>query len=332
MDKISGIYCIENKITNKKYIGKSVDIIKRWNEHKSLLNRNVHENTYLQHAWNKYGEYFFDFYILEECNKQELNEKEIMYISKYNTTNRMYGYNRTPGGTGGNTICTYSEEQLIEYKKRKSKILKGRHLVGENSPNAKLTNSQVIEIIQMILDGKYDDEIAIKYNVSEKTINDIRNHKKWLHLTDGIEFPKIKRRFNDRNETIVQYDLDGNFICRYASLVDLKKTLGLNTSLISQVCRGIRKTAYGYVFRFNEDPFDKFDHKKHSSRLTSVDQYDLDYNLIATYPSVAEAERVIGVRIDGAIYTNKKYTAGGFYWSKHGEIPLYMLEKENKNV
>ena len=37
MDKVCGIYCIENLINSKKYIGQSVDIKSRFKKHISLL-------------------------------------------------------------------------------------------------------------------------------------------------------------------------------------------------------------------------------------------------------------------------------------------------------
>lgn len=60
-DKICGIYCIENKINNKKYIGMSRDIKRRWSEHKTELNTHTHVNQYLQSSWGKYGKDNFDF-------------------------------------------------------------------------------------------------------------------------------------------------------------------------------------------------------------------------------------------------------------------------------
>ena len=52
---ISGIYCIENGINHKKYIGQSKNILYRWKKHISALNSNTHDNSYLQSSWNKYG-------------------------------------------------------------------------------------------------------------------------------------------------------------------------------------------------------------------------------------------------------------------------------------
>ena len=47
-DNLSGIYCIENLVNHKKYIGMSRDIKRRWIEHRTELNHNQHDNQYQQ--------------------------------------------------------------------------------------------------------------------------------------------------------------------------------------------------------------------------------------------------------------------------------------------
>lgn len=95
-----GIYKIENKINGKVYIGKSIDINRRWYSHKNELNGQRHCNNYLQNSWNKYGEDNFIFEILELCQKEELNDREKFWIETYYANNAITGYNLTSGGDG----------------------------------------------------------------------------------------------------------------------------------------------------------------------------------------------------------------------------------------
>ena len=74
--KVSGIYCIENKINNKTYIGSSKNLYQRLLKHFALLRHDKHENAHLQSAWNKYGEENFEWFILEFCDTSILTERE----------------------------------------------------------------------------------------------------------------------------------------------------------------------------------------------------------------------------------------------------------------
>lgn len=116
-DIICGIYSIRNVVNGKRYIGQSVNIKVRWKQHESELKHGTHDNDYLQKSWNKYGPDNFIFEILEECDRQELDDKERYYIHYYDTLNRDHGYNLKDGGQD-HPKC---KEQVCE---KMSKIMK----------------------------------------------------------------------------------------------------------------------------------------------------------------------------------------------------------------
>lgn len=91
----SGIYQIYNKITNKRYIGSSISMRRRWSQHLFALRHNQHHSKHLQAAWNKYGEDSFEFKCLELCEPENLLSLEHEYILYYKTTDRQFGYNTT---------------------------------------------------------------------------------------------------------------------------------------------------------------------------------------------------------------------------------------------
>ena len=95
---MKGIYAIINKRNNKKYIGESMDISRRWEEHKRDLNLNCHHNYKLQNDWNKFGEDNFEFRVLitlspniDVMEKYILLYTESKIIKQYNTIKE--GYN-----------------------------------------------------------------------------------------------------------------------------------------------------------------------------------------------------------------------------------------------
>lgn len=90
-NQITGIYVLTCRVNGKRYIGQSIDIKRRWNEHRKCKSF----APMISKAIKKYGWENFDKEILEVCSKEKLDEREIYYIAKYSPE-----YNLTKGGDG----------------------------------------------------------------------------------------------------------------------------------------------------------------------------------------------------------------------------------------
>jgi group I intron endonuclease len=113
--KIAGIYGLRNILTNKWYVGQSIDVKFRWKKYSYSDCRN---QTKLFNALKKYGYDSFEKIILEEClpDANVLNLREDYWIDYYDAIDN--GYNiRRAGGKG---------PMPQETKDRISNALKGK--------------------------------------------------------------------------------------------------------------------------------------------------------------------------------------------------------------
>ena len=156
-----GIYCFTNKVNGKKYVGQSLSIESRFNSHKNchLNERYNGYDTKFYRALRKYGFDNFDFCVLEECSKEELNNREKYYISLFDSFNS--GYNSSDGGeTVGNGS-------------------------GENHHQAALTEVQILEIKELLREGgKTQKSIAELYDTTQSNISQINLRRRWAGIGD----------------------------------------------------------------------------------------------------------------------------------------------------
>ena len=104
------IYKITNQINNLSYIGKTIRPVKvRWYEH---VKTELYNGSRLHNALLEYGIDNFSFEIIEDNIPNELLDKREQYWIEYYETFTGYGYNMTPGGTGGAVYSKLSLEQV----------------------------------------------------------------------------------------------------------------------------------------------------------------------------------------------------------------------------
>lgn len=147
----------------------------------------------------------------------------------------------------------YSKKQYKELVKDKIFIKRGYN------QNCILTEKQVLEIIDRLKNNEFNSDISKDYGVSSNTIDDIRHHKTWTYLTKNIEFDDIStRKRPGKSKPIIQYDLFGNFVKRWDNARRIQDELGISYKQISQVCNGNKRISHNFIWRFENDAFDKY--------------------------------------------------------------------------
>jgi group I intron endonuclease len=183
MTIISGIYCIENIVNNKKYIGMACNINRRKNTHFYLLNKGIHHNPYLQSAYNKYGRENFVFYVIQKIyDKKRLGNMELYWISYYNSfCDDGEGYNLTRGGDGSFYPSLETRKRISDASRGENNGNFGNHL----SDDAKKRISDANSGENSPLFGKQKSEETKKRMSENHTDNSGENHPNFgKHLSE----------------------------------------------------------------------------------------------------------------------------------------------------
>lgn len=245
MGIICCIYTITNNITNKIYVGKTNDFNRRVSQHKLALRKNIHNNIYLQRAWNTYGEKSFVFEVLEEYPYEYLYSMEHYWCNMLDVHNEKYGYNTKPTDPFNKSG---SSAEAIE-KTRKALI--GRKLSLET--RKKLSDAHKGKIISA--ETKLKHSIAAKgRKASEETRKklSIYRYNNPLRSFIGKRHPEklMKQIANKIKKPVIQYDLNMKFIKIWESATDVYKQLGISSQNIGSCCNFNRKQAGGYLWRY----------------------------------------------------------------------------------
>ena len=324
-EKICGIYCIENLINNKVYIGQSIDVYQRLSSHKSALKHNRHDNTYLQHAYNKYGAENFDFSILCECTPDELDNLERYYIlDVYNSTDRSKGYNRESGGTLRKIVSKETRKKISEAGKRRfqnpEEIEKNRERISKLYENPEMRKKASIaqkKRFESPEERKKDSERLLEFYSTERGKAWIENHKETMSTYWNNEDWCNKMREKSNYKDIVQLNLDMTIENMWHGLRQIEKELkGFYRTNINKCLNnsyGIYGNGYKnfiwlemsfykdltqeqineYMDRFKNYDFEKSKtENRSSSRVKNrIIQLDLDMNFVKTWNSATSPKR-----------------------------------------
>lgn len=199
--KSCGIYKIQNLQNGKVYIGKSLYIERRIRHHKRALRANDHCNQHLQHAWNKYGEDAFEFAIVELCQADDLNDREIFWIEHYDAFKS--GYNCNLGGDGNHGYV------MSEESKRKM-IANLPDVSGENNPmyGKNIKDYMTPEAYDAWLLARKHCGRAPGWHWSEADKRNLSRKKKEYYLTHVSPLkglPRVKEHAEAARDGLVDY-------------------------------------------------------------------------------------------------------------------------------
>jgi group I intron endonuclease len=236
MKKLCGIYEIVNIVNDKRYIGQSKNIYVRFRSHKNKLRNNQHHNSYLQNAWNKYGENNFIFNVIKICDDTELDDLEKQYIGLYNTCNRKCGYNIDNGGNSNKHLSTETREKISKAHKKENLSVETLKKMSD-SAKRRCSTQEWKQYYHNVLSGRsLSEETRLK--MSEAHIN--KSHS---------EEARKKIRKANMGDPVMCVELNLVFECAKDAGVQLN--IGNTASgPILECCRGKRKTYGGYHWQF----------------------------------------------------------------------------------
>lgn len=114
--------------------------------------------------------------------------------------------------------------------------------------NGKHKNFQVHRLVAEAFIPNPDHLPCINHKDEDKTNNHVDNLE-WCSVEYNSNYgTAIERRSEKRKVPILQYDNQGNFIREWNSASDAYRELGIYQQDISRCCKGIRKSACGYIW------------------------------------------------------------------------------------
>ena len=244
------IYLITNIITKKQYVGKTQreDIEKRWKEHKKCDKYTI--GRCLLNAYNKYGIDNFKFQIICICFDEDCNYYEEEYIKKFNTLSPN-GYNLE--SCGNNSKCHPETKKLISEK------LKGRQLtpvtdeLRRKNSESKLGSKNHNFGKAITEERRKKLSSAIKKLWQERRDNGTYNeYIKKINEGSKLNILFKKNHISPNRKPVGRYDDKGILLESYTSTVEAGLKVGISSSTIAKVCRGVPsyKTAAGFIWKF----------------------------------------------------------------------------------
>lgn len=250
-DKLPGIYIIINLDNNHRYIGSSVDVRRRCKDHIYQLRHGRHCNSYLQRAFDKYGENNFSIELLKYVSISDLRAMESYFINKLNPE-----YNLT-------TYCGQSQV-LSEETKRKISI-------SNSNPSREIKLKKLNRFNGTLgiytLDGGFVKSFNFREDISNylkcskcavsHSLNNkgIIQNKYFILRREDHSIPlkdyEITKRYNySHTKKPIKLFKNNQLIGVFESTTETAKFLNKHRGVVKDWLHGVKNSREGYTLKF----------------------------------------------------------------------------------
>lgn len=244
------IYKISNNLNNKVYIGSSIDVERRWRQHKeaSINEKDHHYNYPLMVAFREFGIANFTFEVVDTLpDYQAMIQAEHDWIIKENCV-VSNGYNQTDNTNSPmfdpNVAKKMSDTKRDKYGKRVSEID---------------SNGNIIDVWDSLA------EAGEKTGLDRFKISDVCNGRRlttgdrtfrFLDEEENIIIPGVKvnqvqtNRITKTSRKVIKMDDNNNILQTYDSVALAASDNNCDASAISKVCNGKRNKCGGFKWMY----------------------------------------------------------------------------------
>jgi len=229
--KTSGIYKIVNP-NGEVYIGQTVNF---YNRYLSYKYNPLKQQTKLKNSFNIYGFENHTFEIIEECESNFLNEKELYWGLYYNVLGNL-GLNCRLGH--GKGFLRDSTKQKISQSLTGKKQLQST--IDKRTAKLKGRKGDLVESVNK------SEAKLLYYQQNSFTWGDKISQSK----TGKSRLPFTETHKNRLRKPIDQFNIQGEFIASFSGAVEAEKITGVKFDNISMCLRGKSKSAGGFIWRY----------------------------------------------------------------------------------
>ena len=206
------------------------------------------------HFWSAIQKYGWDNFqheiVQDHLTEDEACELEQMLIAKCNATNREYGYNQKTGGEKGSCLNADARLKLSASCKRfydahpeVCKHLSEKNRGYKHTEEAKAKMREAAKSRHYVLTDEWKSKIG---RANQKKILEDKNL-----YEDTCE--RCRKNGEKAAKSVVQLDLDGNFVALYQSGKEAGRTTGIRDGNIVNCCKGRQKSSGGYIWQYAND-------------------------------------------------------------------------------